>query len=265
MVPPLLERPVLARSPATVELYLPLSSALHPETVHRLNVALAEHGPPNLALVTTDHWSRYQNNLRYGRPGIYLSAPHFSAWAVHEHQFRLLWRISEPLKVVIATRRAEADLFEINDLAGRAICTHHPLNLEYLAANSAFTNTLTTATPVTVPSVFREMHSDSSNCQGFALSDHYFRQLEESRPDVYIRLWQSRVWNNYAFIAHPDIPGDTIYALRELLQVPEFRTAVAPVLLQFAEKASLTVATADDYPPEYRDTLASYWKPRQSQ
>lgn len=243
----------------TVPFYLPIETDELEQIVWQLGTALRGAGLNNITPVPVKYWNSYQQSIRHGKPGIYLAAPHYSAWVVMRHNFVPLFRIAEPLRYVIAARRSDSHLFEVNDLNNRLVCAQKPLNLDYLMVNRAFRNPLYSADINTVQSVSREMSSRSSKCEGFALSDHQFKKLAAIRPDQFIRLHQSGTTNNYSIVVYPNMEQKTIDQLRSILAYPSIQPLLKPLLLQFAANPKLVSAEHEDYREIDYQALLPYW------
>lgn len=242
-----------------IKLYLPIESDSLKQSVQRTQQVLSAAGSDDIEVVAVEYWQKYQGALRNGHFGIYLAAPHYAAWAMAEHNFTPILRLAEPLKYVIATHQSSTTIFEINDLDNERVCAQKPLNLDYLLVNRAFDKPLLSADIVSVMSVREEMLSADSPCTGFAISDHLFKQIDQLQPGAFIRLQQSKVYNNYVLIAHPQIPSTILAKLRASFGSSELRRTLAPVFNQFAKRTDLVEALRDDYPPDYRQPLENYW------
>jgi len=208
---------------------------------------------------TADYWHPYQQGLRRGRVGFYLAAPHFASWAIHKHRFVPMLRLSEPLKYVIAARRDDARIFEVNDLANRVVCSQKAVNLDFILTTTALDNTLWSAQSKSVNSVPDAMKYDNQNCHAFAVSEHIFREYNLESPEKFIRLQQGDEYTNYAFLAHPDISETLQKQLMALLQTTEMTRLLSPIVNQYSSKPKLIPATLDDYPQHFIKPLTIYW------
>lgn len=229
----------------------------------QLQQAISRIDVTSVNIVTAEHWHEYQQGLRAGRPGIYLAPPHFAAWAIHQHQFKALIRLSSPLSYVIAARRNDANVFEMNDLAKLPVCARKPLNLDYLLINNAFDNTLLSADIMVVPSVIKEMRRSTSDCRGFSLSNTQFEQLALTFPDRYIRLQQSMKFNNLVMLSDAGSwvkHGDRIDRIKTYLVTEQGREVLAPMLGEMALSATWISARSSDYPAKYYQSLAPFWE-----
>lgn len=242
-----------------LRLYLPIQQQQFPGVIEQLTLLFSQAGLGKLKIQTADYWGNYQWAIRNGKPGLYYAAPHFLAWSLHQHNFKPLVRILEPLKYVIASRTNNANVFEINDLNKKTVCTQRALNLDYLLINSAFDNRLHSAKPLVVPSVEDAMTDRDSPCIAFSMSDHLFVEQERRNPGKFIRLQQSKLYNNYGFTLHPDLAPKYIHSLRLFLLSEPVQKLLQPLLRQTAAKTTLVNADLDDYPPTYLSALDNYW------
>ncbi|RBP49634.1 phosphate/phosphite/phosphonate ABC transporter substrate-binding protein [Arenicella xantha] len=242
-----------------IPLYLPYQSSQYPELALKLDSALAEAGLGQFKTVTTDYWHPYQQGIRQGRIGVYLAAPHYTAWALHKHRFIPFLRLPNSLQYVIATRHADSQYFEVNDLAGQNICSQRAVNLDFLLVQQAFDQPLKTASNKFVNSVASAMQYDNQNCAAFAVTEHTFKRFNTAEPDRFIRLLQGPEYRNYAFIAHPDIARDTAIKLKRFLRSATAITILTPLLKQFSSSPSLLPVRRADYPKSYLSILAPYW------
>ena len=239
---------------------MPINSEQLPQIITQLEQELANAGFGNVEVVTADYWHTYQQSIRKGRPGIYFAAPHFLAWTLHQHNFQPLLKLAEPLKYVIASRRNNSNVFEVNDLNKKTVCTQRALNLDYLLVNAAFDNPMHSAKTWPVWSVLEEMKKVQNRCTAFSISDHHFVELELAAPDNFIRLQQGEIFPNFGFAIHPSLVEKYAKKLTEFLQRKSTYDLLRPMYRQTASKAYLVTASIEDYPIGYTEALATYWQ-----
>lgn len=242
--------------------YLPLDNEADPNLINGLQKLFDQNGLSRLKVNQQSSWLDFQNGLRTGRFGVYLAPPHFASWAINQHQFKPLVRIGAALSYVIAVRRDDAEIFEMNDLANRRVCSSKPLNLDYLIINNAFDNTVLSADIKVVPDVFTELRRASSRCRGFAINSWQLTRIAHEFPDRHIRLQQGERFNNLAVVAHPMISPTLLDKLTRLLLRGRAKKTLAPVLSEFAEDTTLVRAQKADYPPAYQSQLLPFWQLR---
>ncbi|GHA04036.1 hypothetical protein GCM10008090_11660 [Arenicella chitinivorans] len=248
-----------------IPLYLPYQSSQFPELSVRFDAALAAAGLTQFVTVTTDYWHPYQQGIRQGRTGVYLAAPHFVAWAHHQHNFIPFLRLSSPLQYVIATRHEDSQYFELRDLAEKNVCSTRAVNLDFLLVKAAFHGVLKPANNKFVNSVASAMEYDNQNCAAFVVSEQAFKAFNAEDPQRFIRLYQGPEYQNYAFIVHPEVPRQLALKLKKFLRTSTAMEVIAPVLSQFASKPELVPVKRKDYPGTYAEILKPYWQSNQPQ
>ena len=244
----------------TIKLFLPIESKPFSSMIKSLENDLLKNNINNIEVESIDHWHAYQQGLRVGRVGFYFAPPHFTAWALSEHGFKAMLRVSDPLRYVIAAKRTNSDIFEINDLINRRICSEKAYSLSYLASGSVISKQIGSANIGIVESVEKQMTKATTNCDAFSISDHLFKKLSLRSPTRYIRLHQSIKTNNYALIAHPDIADKRIAALTKYFLKSESQELITPLLSIFSKSGSLILSKSTDYPSDYYKNLIPYWK-----
>lgn len=245
---------------AKTSLYLPINSALYPTLKTDLETALADAKLGHIEVKTADYWLGYQQGLRLGRVGVYFAAPHYSAWAIQSHNFVPLLRLPTSLKYVIAARKDDSHFFEVNDLAQQQVCTHRGLNLNYILLTNVFKKGLFSAKPLEVWSVADEMKKDTADCKAFSVSDHLFEELNIKYPNKFTRLYQGNTFNNYAFLAHPEIDPEIRHRLERFLKSPRAIKLLEKIYRMYSSKINLVSARKSDYPTAYIEPLSDYWK-----
>jgi len=250
---------------AKFTLYLPISSQQFPSLKSGLQEALTAQGLGQLEIKTADFWQSYQQGIRHGRIGIYFAAPHYSAWAIQQHNFSPLLRLPNSLKYVVAARQNDSHFFEVTDLAQQPVCTQRGLNLDYILLGEAFGSGLLSAQPLEVWSVVNEMREDADRCKAFSVSNHLFEELDVQQPNMFIRLAQGESFNNYAFIAHPDVPARIKTRLKRFLQSNNAKQMLQELYRFYSSSTSLLRARKSDYPAEYIQPLSAYWATEQTE
>ncbi len=245
-------------------LYLPISRDQFPELISKLETALLDAGLDDLKLITGDYWHPYQNGVRQGRPGIYLAAPHFAAWLIDQHQFEPTLMLSESLQYVIVARRADLDIFEVNDLASKTVCTGPTMDLSFLLVQESMTRSLLSAETERVEDVANQMQTDNKRCDAFSLSEHLFKNYELEQPFKFIRLQQSAKFSNYAYLFHPSVSKRTKAALRKFLLSRNTQELMQPIYRLYAKQPIVVKAKPRHYPPAQSMSLRPYWGPPKS-
>ena len=249
-----------------VSFYLPVHSSQY-DMHSMLENALQKSGLHHITIKYADNWQQYQQNIRYGRQGIYYAPPHFTAWLVEQHNFTPLLKVKDDLKYVIASRSRDSHIFEMSDLIGRKICTQSPLNLDFLLINTAFKKSIKTADAYYVVSVADEMNAEQSPCSAFSISNHFYleqnsqaqEQSQREAPVEYIRLAQSEQLNNFAISIHPSLVDKHSKKLMSFFTSDEAQKALSPLLKLTSSQAQLVNTNKLDYPSHYTDKLELYW------
>jgi hypothetical protein len=226
----------------------------------QLNQALQQAGLGHFKVVTADYWHPYQQGIRQGRPGLYLAAPHFVAWAIQKHQFKPVLRLPNKLRYVIAARRNDTQYFEINDLANQPVCSQRAVNLDFLLVRGSFNNSWLAAQNRIVNSVASAVEYDNQNCAAFSMSEHLFKEVNKQTPDRLIRLQQGPEFNNYAFIIHSGASNQNIQRIKSFLRSQSAQTLLRPLLSEYSNESTLLPIRAKDYPKSYLKILEPYWR-----
>ena len=206
---------VQAEEADPIPVYLPVNSQISDTYLDELNKASPQLNQTRFEFQKVQSWSAYQQAIRGSHKGVFLAAPHYSAWAVRKLNFVPILRIKQPLKYVVVVRRQDSHLFELSDLTGRKVCAQKPLNLDYLMLRQAFKNTIQGTRIISVDSASHEINLNLPNCDGVVISAHRFSILAKQNPDKFIRLHQSAIFNNYSFIANPNIEQAHLNRLRQ--------------------------------------------------
>ena len=250
---------LLANEQEKIAFYLPFHSSQFSINLDRLNEDFKHTGFDNFTIKTSDIWQQYQQNIRTGESGVYFASPHFAAWLINQHNFVPLLRLDSQLKFVIASKVSDKSVFELSDLIDKKICTQSPLNLDYLLINSAYKRSIQIPDAHLVISVKEEFDDPESHCSAFSISEHIYLQHESEAPNQFIRLAQSKVFNNYAFLIHPSLAKEYSLPLITFLSKESSQQELNPFLKLFSQKTSFIEAKASDYPKEYLEELSSYW------
>lgn len=236
--------------------FIPFDRADFPSEVNSLETLLEES---NIEIQGSDYWHPYQRGVRQGAKGLYLVAPHFASWLIHYHQFSVVTQLNQSIQYVVAVRKRDIHIFEIDDLDQKEICTQRALNIDFLLLRSIFSNPLLAADHIAVSDVLKEMQSANSECQGFILPNHLFKQHVEEKLG-FIRLHQGQVWPAYAVVAHPDMSETDINSLRSLLLNMEAIKPLEQMLNRLSLNPRFVRASGADYPESLADGLLFNWQ-----
>ncbi len=246
----------------SLPLYIPVSGEDFPNLSRDLNIALAQAGLSHYRAQTTDYWHQYQQGLRMGRKGIYLAAPHFASWAIHQHSFVPVLKLEDDISYVVAARRRDLSVFEMADLNGRNVCVQPGLNLDFLLISGAFTNPLHSARTRTFSNVAKLIEKEAAinetpqECAAFATTNHVFQAYNKKYPERLIRLQQSINYPPYVWVAQPEVVSAK---LSQFLRSSEAVDILTPALKRFSNGDRLNPAAADDYPVNLSELLEPFW------
>ena len=237
-----------------INFYLPQHSKDNSELHKSLQLTLNKAGLNFIKVRSTHFWHPYIQGLRQGRPGIYFSAPHLSAWAVNNHQFEPMLRLTGKLQHVLVSRRSDTDIFEVNDLHKKHICTSKAPNLDFILASQLLRGSINSPVITIKKSSSQAMFKDDKSCDAFSISDHIFTRYALKDPYKFIRLHQGVQYPNYAFLSSADISKDTRFKLKQILLNRATIKLMKPLYLNYANSTTLLVATKEDFlniPNEY--------------
>lgn len=251
--------PLRAQQQEQVDFYLPTFTKQNGALINQLSSALSDAGLGNINVKSMDHWQQYQQSVRHGRRGFYLSPPHFSSWLQHEHDFNPIAKLKGTLSYLIISNTNDTDIFETRDLIKKKICTQHPLNLDYLLISQAFAKNVQSAETHIVDSVSNELRNPHSPCAAFSISEHSFNQSERKNPGKYIRLMQGPRFSNYAILADSTIHRDKIVQFKFFLKQQNVQTILKPLLDHISPDATFIETQDNDYPKQDSQALANYW------
>lgn len=244
----------------SIPFYLPLSKAQLPEISAQLEAALFDAGLAQFKVRTTDYWHPYQQGLRRGREGVYFAAPHFAAWSITKNNFVPILRLKSELQYVMIARRADSEIFEVNDLAGKTVCTERAPNLDFLLSRTALKKALILARTKHVKSVPQAMRDDDKDCQAFSVSRHIFEGFAKTEPFRFIRLQQSEATKNYGFVLDRETAFAHGVALKKFLSSTRAKTILQPMYKLYSNSpAPVSVKTAD-YEKQDFAPLLDYWQ-----
>jgi len=87
-----------------------------------------------------DNWLSYMKEMRMGEYDLAFDGPHFVSWRIAALQHTPLVRLPGKLEFVVISRKDNAKVTKIQDLAGKPICGHAPPNLATLTMQDQFQN-----------------------------------------------------------------------------------------------------------------------------
>lgn len=253
------EQPTKNANPKSTYLYLPIHKSQFPKLAQRLNIELKQAKLDQIEVKFADYWHPYQQGLRRGRPGIYLSAPHFSAWAINKHNFQPLLKLNGQLQYFIVSRHSDSHIFEVRDLENKTVCTQAAMSLDFILLRNATKDNILAPKTLRVPSTVQAMRDNRQDCDAFTLSAHLFNEFLLDVPFQFTRLQQSSMFLNYAFVAHPTTPRATQYAVKKFLLRPDIQILLNPVYKLYSSEPKLLNVKLNDYNTNQMKLLLPYW------
>jgi ABC-type phosphate/phosphonate transport system substrate-binding protein len=85
-------------------------------------------------------WGGYQSDLQRDAYDLVFDGPHFVSWRIEKHLHHALVKLPGDFLYVGFVRKENADIQNIDKLAGQPVCVHAPPNLGTLMLLSAFDN-----------------------------------------------------------------------------------------------------------------------------
>ena len=241
-------------------LYLPIGPDDLRQESDILQNDLKNNDFSHIEIQFAEYWHEYQQNIKNGRLGLYLAPPHFASWAINKHNFIPLMRVAEPLSFVIAAKKSQPEIFELNDLIDRTVCSQPPLNLDYLLSIEAFAKLLGSSNNKFIKHVDLEMQTQQSDCYGYIISNHIVRRFQLAGNDDYIRLYQGKTYNNYVLIAHPEINTKMLERFKHYLIQADTQKLLKPIFNLYANDTKLISSQKEDYPISYIGPLNLHWQ-----
>ncbi len=254
----------------SVKLFLPFTvPATDQGEQHLLDDLLAttvdkSTDPP--ILLPVDEWNAYLLAVRDGAPGVFLAAPHFAAWLIHEHDFSPIARINDTLSYTVMSRAHDHQLFSVRDLAGRVVCTQPRLSLDFVMASNLLPANSKPMQLAVTRSIAERLANRDERCAAFAVSERLAREVEASSPGEFVRLYQSKLWPQYALLINNELANAPGYEqIRDALLEPAMQQWLAAAVGHEISSSEFVSASAADYPPELRNLLIEYWRPAAAQ
>ncbi len=248
----------LSQIQSKIPFYIPVNSNDYPKLKHKLDAALFKVGLGQFATQTTDYWHTYRQGIKQGRIGVYLAAPHFVAWVTNKHNFTPLLKLESNAQYVLASRSTDINLFEVDDLNNRPVCTQSSLNLDFILVNQAFTNPLYSAQVKIVSDVAKEINRDNKDCHAFSIANHLFIKHNLAHPESLIRLQQGPSWPPYAWVLHPELDSHK-QVLIKFLRSETALEILSPIIQTFSEGNRILNTIKEDYPAKVTKPLDKYW------
>jgi len=242
-------------------LYLPAASSTYGKLANELEAALKAESVNHITVRNGDFWHPYQQGLREGRKAIYFAQPHFAAWAMTKHNFTPIYKLHGRLKYVLAAKRVDDTIFEVQDLSGKVICREAGLNLGTVWLNDVLSNNQITARSKELPSVEHVMAKQTLDCDAFVINDYAYDRINQQQRSRFIRLAQSPIYSHNAFIAHPEISPEQVSLIDKALKSKGVKRVLKPYFTSLSKWQNLLPVKEDDYGARDIELLTTYWGP----
>lgn len=194
----------------------------------------------------SDNWLTYSKDMTSGGYDLVFDGPAFNGWRMTRMQHTPLIKLPEDFVFVVVTRKDNAQITDIKQLAGRKVCAHAPPNLGTLTMLSQFDN------PARQPSILETKGWDAAyqavadgKCAGTVLPLQNLTKNDKDRNQMRV-LYKHRPMPNQAFSAGPRIPAAMQLKIKQALLSEEGRAVTSKLRALYAGKDFVT-ATPEEY------------------
>lgn len=212
------------------------------------------------SVVNIAYRSKFERLINSGSIGVYYVPPHFANWLTHAHNFKSLLTLNEKLSYYVIVHQDNTNIFELSDLASQRVCVKAPLSMDFLYFRSQFQDAVSAPVMYSVTDPEQVILNDSSHCDAYVVNNHQAERVFTSKPEEFIKLARSESFDNYQFIAHPDVDKKTLVAIRQWLL--QHQTTLAPLFKQNSTLASLISTSDNDNTDHLLEELSKYWQER---
>ncbi len=161
---------------------------------------------------------------------------------------------------MLAARKSDELIFEVNDLSGKQVCRESGLNLGTVWFNRIVGENRLTLTNIERPSIELAMRYDDAGCDAFVISDYRYERINARLGNKFIRLEQSSLYANYVFVAHPEIDAVLLEQLASALKSQGIQDQLEPYFETLSRWQNLVPSTAEDYQSDGDYLLRAYWQ-----
>jgi len=207
-----------------------------------------------------DNWLSYMKEMRMGEYDLAFDGPHFVSWRVAALQHTPLVRLPGKLVFVVISRKDNAKVTKLQDLAGKPICGHAPPNLATLTMQDQFQNP-TRQPRVEVVRGFKNVYNAmvAGKCDAAVIPAKVYNKLnkkdEQKQTQV---LFRSTGLPHQAISASPKIPDDVQQNMRAALLSPEGIAATENLRKRFAGGKEMIATDRAEY-EGYGYLLSDFW------
>ncbi len=220
------------------------------EDAARLYQPLAEYFARVLGRkVTYQHpksWLSYQQEVSKGGYDLVFDEAHFNSWSVAHLNHTTLAKLADENFFVIVTRKDNAQINNVKQLAGKKICIIGAANLGALALAAEFD-------PLRQPFMIEsgswaKVYQGvlDGKCLAGSLPVSMLRKLDGAGFATNT-IHRSRRLPNYAFAAGPRVPPEQQAKLMRALMSPEATRALEPLLAANGAERGLAPSSKEDY------------------
>ncbi len=207
-----------------------------------------------------DNWLSYMKGMRLGKYDLVFDGPHFVSWRVAALQHTPLVRLPGKLAFVVISRKDNAKITKLQDLAGKPICGHAPPNLATLTMQDQFQNPARQPRIVVVRG-FKNVYEAMLNgkCDAAVIPAKIYNKLNKKDEKKQTRiLFHSTGLPHQAISASPKIPEAVQQEIRAALLSPEGVAATENLRKRFAGGKEMIATDKAEY-EGYGFLLSDFW------
>ncbi|GMT41229.1 MAG: hypothetical protein IEMM0001_1964 [bacterium] len=207
-----------------------------------------------------DNMLSYMKGVRMGEYDLVFDGPHFVSWRVTALQHTPLVRLPGKLVFVVISRKDNAKVTKLVDLAGRTVCGHAPPNLATLTMQNQFKN------PARQPRIkvvrgFKNVYTAMLNgkCEAAVIPAKVYNKLNKKDEQKQTKiLFRSKGLPHQAISASPKIPADVQQKIRAALLSPEGIAVTEKLRKRFAGGKKMIATDRAEY-EGYGYLLSDFW------
>ncbi len=207
-----------------------------------------------------DNWLSYMKGMRMGEYDMAFDGPHFVSWRVAAVEHTPLVRLPGKLEFVVISRKDNANINKLQDLAGRPICGHAPPNLATLTMLDQFQN------PARQPRIevvrgLKNVYSAmvDKKCDAAVIPAKIYNKLNKKDEQKLTQiLFKSTGLPHQAISVASVIPADVQQEIRTALLSPEGIVATEKLRKRFAGGKEMIGTDTAEY-EGYGFLLSDYW------
>lgn len=191
------------------------------------------------------NWLVYSRDMALGQYDLVFDGPHFNGWRQARLQHTPILKLPDDFVFVVVSRKDDAKINDMKQLAGRTVCAHAPPNLGTLTLLSRFDN------PSRQPQIVETQGWKGAydglmegKCVATVLPIKNLNKFDSAgRTQI---LYRHRALPNQAISAGPQIPADVQKKIATALVSAEGQAIARKLLDVYAAKAFVP-AQAEEY------------------